>query len=430
MDQLRSGALKGTQKLKMSCGLTQVPEEIYTLADSLEILDLSGNQLSELPQQLSQLKKLKIVFFSDNEFTVFPEVLSLLPNLEMIGFKANKINTVPEHSFPPKLRWLILTNNRLAKLPDSIGMCVHMQKLMLAGNRLRSLPESMRSFQKLELLRISANAFENLPQWLLQLPKLAWLAFGGNPCLVQHSDMSAYREVPWPELKVAEQLGEGASGNIFKVQWLHQEYALKVFKGDVTSDGLPSDEMRACMRAGSHPNLIPIEGILTQHPQQRKGLLMKLLPQRYKALAGPPSFATCTRDVYATDTKFTLQHVLKTAQAVASICVHLHALGLMHGDLYAHNILIDSEHHTLLSDFGAGWVYDLHDRPVAKALQQIEVRAFGCILEELLTYMEVSNTEASSMLITLKERCLQETVSHRPCFEEIMLELIKMETID
>lgn len=422
MDQLLSGALKGTQRLRLSCGLTQIPEEIYTLADTLEILDLSGNQLSELPEALCRLSKLKIVFFSDNEFTVFPSVLAQLPQLEMIGFKANRIDTFPENSLPPKLRWLILTNNHLTKLPDSIGNCVYMQKLMLAGNQLKSLPESMKAYQNLGLLRISANAFEHLPTWLLRLPKLAWLAFGGNPFSTQPKLYGNFKEIPWGELSVAEQLGEGASGNIYKAFWNDQELALKIFKGDVTSDGLPIDEMLACMRVGIHPNLIPIQGVLTQHPQQKQGLLMKLLPEGFKVLAGPPSFNSCTRDVYAPDSHYTLQQTLKTGHAVAAVCAHLHKQGLMHGDLYAHNILIDREHNTLLSDFGAGWTYELNDHNLARKLQQIEVRAYGYILEELLNYtsFEPSKYSFSKQLTLLKDQCLQSDVSQRPVFDDIV----------
>jgi len=63
LEQLLSGELKGTKTLKLSCQLTHFPDEIINLADSLEILDLSGNQLSELPKDFSKLNKLKIAFF-------------------------------------------------------------------------------------------------------------------------------------------------------------------------------------------------------------------------------------------------------------------------------------------------------------------------------------------------------------------------------
>ncbi len=41
--QLRAGQLAGIKRLDLSCGLTEFPREIFDLADSLEILNLSGN---------------------------------------------------------------------------------------------------------------------------------------------------------------------------------------------------------------------------------------------------------------------------------------------------------------------------------------------------------------------------------------------------
>ena len=65
LQQLLSGELKGTKTLKLSCSLTIFPKEIFDLVDTLEILDLSCNHLSQLPDNFSDLKKLKIAFFSD-----------------------------------------------------------------------------------------------------------------------------------------------------------------------------------------------------------------------------------------------------------------------------------------------------------------------------------------------------------------------------
>jgi len=76
LEQLRSGALAGVTRLTMRCGLTEFPREIYTLADSLEILDLSGNALRALPDDLQRLHKLRIIFCSDNQFEELPAAQS------------------------------------------------------------------------------------------------------------------------------------------------------------------------------------------------------------------------------------------------------------------------------------------------------------------------------------------------------------------
>ena len=63
-----------------------------------------------------------------------PSVIAECEKLEMIGFKANKIKTVAENSLPVDTRWLILTDNKIEKLPQSFGKLHRLQKLALAGN--------------------------------------------------------------------------------------------------------------------------------------------------------------------------------------------------------------------------------------------------------------------------------------------------------
>ena len=427
LTQLRNGKLLGIQRLDLSCGLTEFPVEIFQLADSLETLNLSGNALSTLPDDLPRLHKLRVIFCSDNQFTSVPEVLGRCPNLSMVGFKANQINTFSPAAIPPQLRWLILTDNQLESVPKELGRCPELQKLMLAGNRLKSLPKEMAACDKLELLRISANQFESLPDWLLKLPRLAWLAYAGNPYSDAHehaiTEMTDIPCINWHELELQQQLGEGASGVIHQAVWRRfgevQAVAVKLFKGALTSDGLPRSEKAASLAAGLHRSLVGASGRIVEHPQGGKGLVMPLVEAGYSILAGPPSLESCTRDVYAPERHFSLAELLRLAHGIADAVAHLHQRGILHGDLYAHNILCNVHGDALLGDFGAA-TFMPED---ALALQRIEVRAFGCLLEELLERCEPAETET---LWALHRRCVHPEVDTRPLFAEIVSELAGM----
>ena len=431
LEQLRAGQLAGTRRLKLACGLSEFPREIFDLADTLEILDLSGNALTRLPDDLPRLSKLRIIFASDNPFTELPEVLGQCSQLRMVGFKANRIRKVSGQSLPPLLRWLILTDNEIDTLPAEIGTCTQLQKLMLAGNRLRTLPEELAACSRLELLRLAANQLSELPAWLLRLPRLSWLAFAGNP-FSEALETAALTDTPsadirWDELKLEQQLGEGASGVIYRAALLarHEHasrpVAVKLFKGAVTSDGLPDCEMAACIRAGDHPNLIPVVGKVKGHPAGTHGLVMELIDPQFTNLAGPPSLESCTRDVYDADTRFELASVLRLAYGMASAACHLHRQGVMHGDLYAHNILHGGQGRALLGDFGAASFYATDDRDFRFALQRLEVRAYGCLLEELIDRCDLVAAQAdiAAKLVALKENCLSEEIDSRPLFDEI-----------
>jgi hypothetical protein len=431
LEQLRAGQLAGTQRLTLSCGLTEFPREIFDLSDTLEILDLSGNALSSLPDDLPRLTNLHTIFCSNNQFTELPEVLGQCPQLSMVGFKANRIRKISGAALPPKLRWLILTDNEVEALPPEIGNCTRLQKLMLAGNRLRELPVTLAACSRLELIRLAANRLAELPVWVASLPHLSWLAYAGNP-FNERMEASAMTntpvaDIPWQALDLQHRLGEGASGVIHRAEHRAvnddtQPVAVKLFKGAVTSDGLPHCEMAACMAAGAHPNLIPVLGQVKDHPTGAHGLVMELIDPQLRNLAGPPSLASCTRDIYDIDTRFELASALNVAHGIASAASHLHRQGIMHGDLYAHNILHGAQGYALMGDFGAASFYAADDQTLAPALQRLEVRAFGCLLEELIDRCDALEAMQSSMamLIKLKDRCLSQQAGERPLFGEIV----------
>ena len=414
LEQLRSGALVGTRRLDLACDLTELPAEIFALADTLEVLNLSGNRLRHLPHQLSRLHKLRVLFASDNDFEVLPEVLGDCLALQMVGFKANRIADVPATALPRALRWLTLTDNAIGHLPAELGQRPALQKLMLAGNQLQALPDSLQGAQQLELLRISANRLREVPEWLTSLPRLAWLALAGNAMGWTLAHEPALPEVPWAAITLGPLLGEGASGHIHRVQaagW-PQPLALKLFKGEVTSDGLPEDELAACLAAGEHPSLTTPVARLTDHPGQAQGLLMPLIPPAHLNLAGPPSLQTCTRDVYPPGFSLPAALALGIARDVANAVAHLHQRGVMHGDLYAHNILIDPSHgQAQLGDLGAATRLPDHPPEMRSRLLALEVRAMGCLLEELAAH---TSAPASQALHAVAQNCLLPMPSDRP----------------
>ena len=425
--QLRAGQLSGITRLDLACGLTQFPQEIFDLADSLEILNLSGNQLDTLPDDLHRLTRLRVLFCSDNRFTELPECLGRCGALTMVGFKANRIAHVAGAALPPRLRWLILTDNCVSQLPDELGQRPSLQKLMLAGNRLRQLPASLSQCDRLELLRIAANQLTELPQWLLTLPSLSWLAYAGNPLETQAEAAALNTTMPidWAHLELQQPLGEGASGVIHQALWqapgqLARNVAVKLYKGQMTSDGSPLHEMHACITAGRHPNLIEVLGQVAGHPEQQAGLVMALIEPSYRNLAGLPSLASCSRDVYADELRLSAPAALRIAHGIASVAAHLHRQGITHGDLYGHNILCDDQGDCLLGDFGAASFHATTDNLQTRALQRIEVRAFGILLGELLARIEPGlGAEELAALQDLQMRCCQPYVLARPGFDEI-----------
>lgn len=388
LEQLRRGELAGATRLTLKEDLTEFPQEIFSLADTLEVLDLSGNQLTSLPDDLSRLHQLSILFASNNPFKQLPDVLGTMPKLKMIGFKSCKIETLSEYCLPKQTRWLILTDNQIQALPENIGELSQLEKLALAGNQLTALPDSFSNLTNLGLLRIAANQLAAFPDVLFALPKLAWLAFSGNPFCVACDEHLDFKQVHTNDFVLHEVLGQGASGLISRASWLKPMFgfdkhvAVKVYKGEVTSDGYPQDELDACLTVGGHENLVkPLAHV---HEPDCAALVMELIPADYYNLGQPPSLTSCTRDTFTQGQSFSRQQALYIISQMQALVGHFEARQVSHGDLYAHNVLINQDHHILLGDFGAASKYH-HLTPAQQhCIRRIERRALQYFEEDML----------------------------------------------
>ncbi|KGJ97537.1 leucine-rich repeat-containing protein kinase family protein [Colwellia psychrerythraea] len=417
--QLQSGELRGISQLKLSENLTEFPLEILTLADTLEVLDLSHNALSSLPEELAQLSKLKIIFASQNNFAQLPEVLGKMPKLEMVGFKSNQIKKVAEQSLPIRLRWLILTDNQIETLPDSLGERPRLQKLALAGNQLSELPHTLARAHNLELIRISANNLTECPEQLLNLPKLAWLAFAGNPFSKVKVDtenkVKSVPELSSTDYTLENVLGQGASGVIYKAHWhsktraeqsqFPDNIAVKVFKGEVTSDGYPEDELQACLQVGNHPNLV--QSLAQVKEELNPGgkylaLIMNLIPETYKNLGLPPCFKSCTRDTFPQGFTLPISLISKIVHQMQDVFSHMHNSRVCHGDLYAHNTLFDAQGNIIFGDFGAATSYQMLTPAQQEKVQTIEQRALNHFIDDLLSVCDQQDRSSEGFKLLKK----------------------------
>lgn len=227
-------------------------------------------------------------------------------------------------------------------------------------------------------------------------------------------------------------LGEGASGFVYGALLDEaDDVAVKIFKGAATSDGLPQDEIKASLRLGfgsSHPCISPVLGSYVDK-DRKQGLVFPLTPKEFVPLGNPPSFETVTRDTFPQDKPLALDSIAAIGRAVASACVFMHARGVSHGDLYAHNILANGvcrdERDVRPCDMGAATFYDQNSMP-SNLLEKLEVRAFGCLLDDMLSMVspeesgypaaQIPHYNVFQQLSELRSMCMHEDVLRRPNF--------------
>ena len=410
---LRSYPPEETTQLDLKgCGLAELPAHILSFG-MLKKLDLADNQLTWLPTLPPSLETL---FLLNNGFVSVPRSIARLPRLRMLSFKGCRLRELGR--LPSSLVWLILTGNELTELPRHIENLTLVRKLMLSNNQLVALPGAMRKLKELELLRIANNQLTSLPPWLHELPKLTWLAIAGNPAVEAAPPRGSLIDVRHADVSFGERLGEGTSSVVVRAEWKGQVVAAKMYKAELSSDGRNIDEVRASC-AVDHPNVLRFLGYYTQ---PSLGALLEWAPG-LKSLGKPPSMQTITRDTYRPESSFNANFILRVALSIAKAGAHLHSRGLAHGDLYAHNILVDSRTgDAKLADFGAAFYYG-PDAPHAAAYQAMEGRAYGFLLEELLVRHDGRAEGQLAIVRSLAAACTAERRADRPKFAAAVIQL-------
>lgn len=136
--------------------LTQVPPEIISLT-TLEVLDLSFNKLKNdgLPKCFFSLFSLKVLNLGFNNLTSLFGFANLV-NLEKLFVNNNEILEIPEELGHLPLQVLILSFNQIKKVPGSLFLNSDLSKVVLVGNPLPDevLKASFESISKLKSLLV------------------------------------------------------------------------------------------------------------------------------------------------------------------------------------------------------------------------------------------------------------------------------------
>lgn len=172
----------------------------------LEVLDLHGNQLSEVPTGFRRLERLQTLNLSKNKLSSDAlEIICQIKNLKELNLASNSLagtllRNIGQLEY---LEVLDISSNQLDALPTSIARLTKLKKLNISGNRFTSLPfealnnvveinasknkltgtlmKSGEIFEHLQILDISSNALEAISSGMeTSTRNLVTLAADGN----------------------------------------------------------------------------------------------------------------------------------------------------------------------------------------------------------------------------------------------------------
>ena len=158
--------------------LTALPPEISKLTNLTE-LNLSGNQLTAIPPEISKLTNLTELRLSGNQLTALPPEISKLTNLTELRLSYNQLTALPPEI--TNLTVLDLSRNQLTALPPEISKLTNLTALGLSSNQLTALPPEISKLTNLTKLRLSYNQLTALPPEISKLTNLTALGLSENP---------------------------------------------------------------------------------------------------------------------------------------------------------------------------------------------------------------------------------------------------------
>jgi Leucine-rich repeat (LRR) protein len=127
----------------------------------LEFLILESCQISFIPEDLSNLKKLNWLSLANNNISDFH--IDVLPELTHLDLRNNKLSNFP--IIPVTVEDLYLTNNNISTIPSFIQKYTNLISIDLSYNKLRKISENSAFFKLpyLETLNLRDNLISSFP---------------------------------------------------------------------------------------------------------------------------------------------------------------------------------------------------------------------------------------------------------------------------
>jgi internalin A len=169
------------------------------VAEGWQELDLSGQELTELPVEIGKLQQLEFLILgkkvegyeevgnrvlrkvSGNNLKTLPLELLDLPNLRKLDISGNPLVSIP---YVVKqilhLEELILIRVELTEIPEVIANLTNLTQLHLSDNQITQIPEALAKLTNLTQLHLSDNQITQIPEAIAQLTNLTQLHLSRN----------------------------------------------------------------------------------------------------------------------------------------------------------------------------------------------------------------------------------------------------------
>lgn len=161
---------------------TGLPEDFKKLVN-LYHLELSHTKMDSIPACIAYNSKLKTIKFTDTEDTLkLPETLKYLKYLEDFQVENCIMDSFPRQIFRiQSLKFLYLAKTNTHFVSGHFERLPNLEVLILENNPITSIPVTIYKAKKLRVISLRNNQLTKLPSSISQMENLALLDLRGNP---------------------------------------------------------------------------------------------------------------------------------------------------------------------------------------------------------------------------------------------------------
>jgi hypothetical protein len=156
-------------------------ETALTYKETVKQLDLSSQNLSVLPDKVTQINSIKTLILKNNKLTSLPKKINRLYKLEHLLLDSNYLDSLPlKFDKLKSLSILTLTSNQFNEFPSEVFKLKNLKVLDLSDNNITTIPAEIGSMKNLEVLAVLNNDITSLPDEIFQLQNLKKLYINEN----------------------------------------------------------------------------------------------------------------------------------------------------------------------------------------------------------------------------------------------------------
>ncbi len=191
------------KKIKMA-NLDKFPNLLFSFPN-LEELDFSDSKIQTIDcNSIKNLNLLQELDLSSNQITEIPECINSLPNLRILNLSANKLKTIDssllknhtirelylrhnnlriknkENPNLENLTHIHLSDNYIDEIPISWKSLKALETILINNNKYPGVPKNLELVESLENIYLMNSKIQIFPERLLKLKKLSRLDLDGN----------------------------------------------------------------------------------------------------------------------------------------------------------------------------------------------------------------------------------------------------------